>query len=134
MRSKEIRDKIRQAKIHDNNPSWKGEDAGYIAIHVYVRKYNPPPKECQKCGEIKPLDLACITGIYNRDFSNYRYLCHKCHLGSDLTIDKSNRQCSICGSRETWVRKGGKRAGKTDWYHIDNKLACRKCYRKSIKN
>ena len=31
----------------------------------------------------KRLDLANVTGIYDRDFKNWTYLCRKCHLKFD---------------------------------------------------
>lgn len=34
-------------------------------------------------GEKPTYDLANITGNYTRDFSNWKYLCRKCHMKSD---------------------------------------------------
>lgn len=43
----------------------------------------PPPELCQICNQKLPLDLANITGVYNRDFKNWAYFCRKCHLVFD---------------------------------------------------
>lgn len=31
----------------------------------------------------RPFDLANVTGIYNRDFINWKYICRRCHMLSD---------------------------------------------------
>lgn len=36
-----------------------------------------------------PKDLANITGIYNRDFRNWRYMCRKCHIEFDNIIERN---------------------------------------------
>lgn len=73
-----------------NNSNWKGNNVSYSSVHKYVRKYNPPrygKDTCFLCEEkTDNLQLANITGIYNRDFENYAYLCSKCHA----RLDKSN--------------------------------------------
>lgn len=69
-----------------NNYQWKGDDVGYIALHIYIHKYLPKPEFCQICNKLPPLDVACITGIYNRDFKNWQWLCRSCHMKYDGTI------------------------------------------------
>jgi len=59
--------------------AWKGDNIGYHALHKWLRKNMPKPEECQGCNKKESLELANITGIYTRDFINYKYLCHKCH-------------------------------------------------------
>ena len=67
----------------EKNHKWRGDDVKYRALHQYVRKYNPPPKICDNCREERKLDLANITGIYNREFVNWKYICRKCHIRLD---------------------------------------------------
>lgn len=84
--SNDTKNKIRGKK----NRGWKGDSVGYGALHDYLRKYNPPPNSCQECSFITiNLDLACITGIYNRDFKNYRYLCRPCHIKLDNIVTRN---------------------------------------------
>ena len=76
-------------KTGDKNPNFGKlkENVGYVSLHLYVRQYFPKPDYCQICGQIKRLDLACVTGIYKRDFSNWKYLCRRCHKRYDIDIN-----------------------------------------------
>lgn len=47
------------------------------------------------------------------------------HLRSELTIDKTNRFCLLCGEK-TYVNK----YGHEYWYMYKTGFICRKCYRK----
>ena len=67
----------------ENNPSYKGEKAGYGAIHAWVRRRLPKPKKCQRCKWRPPADLANKSGKYLRDLIDWEYLCRKCHMDSD---------------------------------------------------
>ena len=110
----------------ENHPRWRGDKATYGPIHKYVRKHNPQPDRCQECGLITTrLDLANTTGIYNRDFVNYRYLCRRCHSKSHEK-DMSDYKCELCGSTKTWMRKM-KTGRRPHWFLIDGKLACGRC-------
>jgi len=67
----------------DKNPMWRGDKVGYRHLHRWVNTHLPKPELCQICN-IKPsYDLANKTGIYNRDFKNWYYLCRKCHMLMD---------------------------------------------------
>lgn len=85
----EVRKRIQLARLQkysENSNAWKGDKAGNRAIHEWIRNNFLPPKECQFCGLIKPLDLANMTGVYNREFKNWKYICRKCHVYHDGTI------------------------------------------------
>ena len=70
----------------ENNNLWKGDKVGYSPLHRWIRKHNPMPDKCSNCNEDKKLDLANMTGIYNRESKNWKYLCRKCHLYLDGSI------------------------------------------------
>lgn len=80
---KRIGEAIRGKFTGSDSHQWKGESVGYDALHKFVRKYFIKLKICSKCGTEKNVDLANITGIYNRDFSNWDWLCRKHHIESD---------------------------------------------------
>lgn len=61
------------------------KDAGYHAIHAWVRKRKIKPSLCEDCQENKARDLANISGNYLRDTDDYVYLCRSCHKKLDLT-------------------------------------------------
>lgn len=77
--------KRRIGLAHSNEAhwNWKGEEVQYRALHHWVRKNFPVPKHCVFCSEEKRLYLANMTGIYNREIINWKYLCAKCHIKHD---------------------------------------------------
>ena len=80
------------AKLGDKNPMWKGDKPIHkTSLHQWVRCNWPKPELCQTCGINPALDLANITGIYERDFKNWKYLCRRCHMLSDGRILKNLR-------------------------------------------
>lgn len=88
----------------EKNPNWKGQKAGYMAIHNWLRRYLGSPKRCENCGttQAKRYDWANISGKYKRDFNDYVRLCVSCHL----KMDSKNR---VRGQKLAWRRrrKGG---------------------------
>ena len=91
--SNKAREKMRLARLtkhlnyeNQNNPSWKGDDVGYSQLHRWVRSRLSEPPLCQLCNMATSHDLANITGIYNRDLSNWAYSCRRCHRRLDILI------------------------------------------------
>lgn len=86
--SEETKDKIRDSKdiekyilmnLGENNPYWKGDKVKYRGLHRWINAHLPKPQLCEICNIKPPRDAANITGIYNRDFNNWKYLCRSCH-------------------------------------------------------
>ena len=71
------------ANSNSRNGMWKGEKAGCITIHQWVRKKLPKPSLCQICGESPPYDLASISHDYKRNLNDWTWLCRKCHMVTD---------------------------------------------------
>lgn len=69
--------------IGDKHPSWKGDDAGYNAIHTWIAKIKPKPEVCELCGLPGKLELSNITGKLIRDINNFQYVHHRCHFKYD---------------------------------------------------
>lgn len=78
--------KMKLGHKNEKHYEWKGDDVGYDAIHEWIRRHLSAPKLCQMCNNIRPFDLANITGIYNRDFKNWKYLCRSCHMKFDFNM------------------------------------------------
>jgi hypothetical protein len=74
--------------IGENNPAFKGDNAGYFAIHAWVRRRKPKPLLCEKCLITPPRDLANKSGKYLRDASDWEYLCRFCHMEGDGRNEK----------------------------------------------
>ncbi len=67
----------------EKNGQWKGDGVGLGALHDYIKYHLPKPNQCEGCGEIKKLDLANISQEYKRDFSDWEWICRKCHMHKD---------------------------------------------------
>lgn len=80
---KKMSESLKGKYVGENSFNWKGDDVGYKGLHIHVRKLYPPPEKCQMCMKVPPYDLANVTGIYNREFKNWRYYCRKCHIITD---------------------------------------------------
>jgi hypothetical protein len=131
-----------QCSSNERNPLWRGNNAGYHALHIWVRRHLSKPELCQVCKLVPPHDLANVTGMYNREFHNWKYMCRKCHMESDGRMnnlkhirmmnnlrrigsfkDMSDRKCSICNNVETTTARNG----RPIWRYLDGKLVCHKC-------
>jgi hypothetical protein len=90
----EVRERIRKSKLSEKNPNWKGDDAGYFAIHIWVKARKKSDGFCERCHKKKVLDLANISGEYKRDLDDWEYLCRKCHMEGDgrLSNLKNNKR------------------------------------------
>lgn len=68
----------------DKNAHWKGDQAGYAAMHLrlYVQRGRPYP--CSVCGTTtaKAYDWANLTGNYS-DVSDFAPMCRSCHSKHD---------------------------------------------------
>lgn len=71
----------RQKKyINEKNNNWKGDKAGYRALHIWVWKHKQKPEFCEECHRKRKLDLANKTGKYLRDIDDWRWLCRSCNM------------------------------------------------------
>src|SRR5262245_49871131 len=61
------------------NPMWKGDQAGYQAIHAWVWRHKPRIGKCEECGRKGYTQFANLSGELRRDVSDYRELCPPCH-------------------------------------------------------
>ena len=89
--------------------AWKGDNVGYHTLHKWMRK-NYPIKYCEYCGEKDKIEMANITGNYNRDFLNWRRLCRKCHYGLDdwsknLIQYSGTYQQRSDATRKAWITR-----------------------------
>jgi len=83
VRTAEIKEKYRQAKLGSKHPLWKSDDVSYVQLHKWVRSRIPLPIICPKCCNPNKLQLANITGKYTRDLDNWQYMCRRCHFHFD---------------------------------------------------
>lgn len=82
--------KIRKGQqTNELHPMWKDNNVKYDGLHKWIRRHFPKPDLCPMCKEIQPREVACITGIYNREFKNWAWLCTKCHKLFDNIIERN---------------------------------------------
>ena len=114
------------AKRGKKNASWKGDKAGYGAIHAWVRKRKKKPVFCERCKKRKAIDLANISGEYLRDVNDFEDLCRKCHMDSD----GRNEGLRQSGKSRKLPEQICKQCGKS--FHRDSigKFCNRNCYDK----
>lgn len=71
--------------VGEKHPTWKGEDAGYFAMHVRVNAARGRPQHCEQCGTTDPsktYEWASLTHRYD-DVDDYRRMCRSCHRKYD---------------------------------------------------
>jgi hypothetical protein len=78
--------------IESNHPRWLGDNVGYEALHMWVKKHLGRPDTCENCGKSDlrghQIHWANISGLYKRIITDWRRLCVKCHVA----FDKANRR------------------------------------------
>jgi hypothetical protein len=72
------------AGVGEAHPNFKDyTQVGTRTLHQWVRRLLPAPKICPICNDRPVRDLINLTGIYNRDLTNWDYACRRCHMLSD---------------------------------------------------
>ena|SRR3990167_960631 len=67
------------------NIKWKGEKAGYLAIHTWVKRHIKFFDKCSVCGKkSKKIELANIDHKYKRDIKDFIHMCTSCHRKHDF--------------------------------------------------
>ena len=82
--SEETKRKIGLSHSGERSVEWKGDDAGYQAKHMWIRKQLGTPSECENCtlksSNSRQFHWANISGEYKRDLSDWVRLCVSCHM------------------------------------------------------
>jgi len=65
------------------NHMWKGDEAGYQALHLRVQAERGTPSECSRCDATEGrFEWANLTGNYE-DINDYARMCVPCHRRFD---------------------------------------------------
>ena len=84
----QARPQIKRDQRGERNDSWKGDQAGYTALHLRVAEARGRPKECSVCGTTDPnrrYDWANLTRDY-ANIADYARMCRQCHLRYDRSL------------------------------------------------
>lgn len=94
---------------NENNVSWKGNEAGYNAIHAWAKRHHKKSEFCERCKKVKPKHLSNNSGKYLRDVNDYEWLCIKCHYNKDTRLNRRKKPTSgIEWKRITMQKARGK--------------------------
>lgn len=123
-----------RANLGELNGQWKGKDVGYRSLHEWVNNHKPKPKNglCEFCKVKKFKDLANLTGILDREFHNWVYLCATCHINYDrreLKEEIQKRNCLICKGK-TLTRVNSKGTIVFQWFRYKDGFVCVRCYKR----
>jgi len=91
--SEETKEKIGKA-------NYKGDKAGYVAIHIWVKKHRGKAKICEHCGKNGKewrIEWANIDHEYRRNLDDYISLCVSCHSIYDRKYN--------WGKKKIWLKK-----------------------------
>ena len=70
----------------DKNDSWKGNDAGYKALHYRVSVLRGKPSLCVMCESEVKCQWANVSGEFENPY-DYIRLCASCHSRFDKKVD-----------------------------------------------
>lgn len=94
--------------------AWKGDKAGYHAIHSWLAVHFEKGDHCEECGTktFSRLEWANLSGDYKRERKDYKAMCPPCHRRFDtgnkcrkgheytpettLVNNRGHRHCKIC--------------------------------------
>lgn len=82
---------IKREQRGDANSSWKGDVAGYDALHVRLHRAKGLPSHCEVCGESdvsRRYEWANLTGNY-KEINDYKRMCVPCHRRYDAARRRS---------------------------------------------
>lgn len=82
-KSIEHRSRLAESKLLEKNPAWRGDSVSYRGLHQWLRENFTAPDKCEICLKGKKLDIANISGIYDRRRISYKFLCRSCHIKTD---------------------------------------------------
>lgn len=67
---------------------WKGDKAGYRAIHQWIQRKLGKPHFCEHCGDRnlkhRQYQWANLDHKYKRNLNDWRRLCMRCHQTYDI--------------------------------------------------
>ncbi len=81
----EFKERLSRQRMGSKNPAWRGSNVSYKALHGWLRRNKPTVDNCEDCGSDKKLEISNISGEYNRDLNNHKWLCISCHRKVDYT-------------------------------------------------
>lgn len=94
------------------------ENVGYRGLHKWLNTHMSRKTTCEKCGKFnEKLQIACREGNYTRNFDDYFFLCHSCHIYHDMKPDTKLKQSLAKIGKPVWNTgtKGIMKSNKTSF-------------------
>lgn len=66
-----------------NNINWKGDEVGYYALHMWLKRNYSWSGVCEMCNGDDNVQIASRDYSYTRNREDYMELCYKCHRKYD---------------------------------------------------
>ena len=96
--TEKYKNKMRIAHLGEKHFAWKGDGAGYKAIHYWVSYRKGKAKKCVDCGTTEgKIEWSNVDHKYRRNVNDYKSRCVKCHRMYDHTIVYQTRLKAIEG-------------------------------------
>jgi hypothetical protein len=87
-----IKNPAKKRGPNSNHYLYKGEQAGYVSLHNWVKRHKVDPKKCEHCGAIEiKLQWSNKSHLYKRDLDDWIRLCIPCHKKHDLDENGNKR-------------------------------------------
>jgi len=78
--------------VGENHPNWKGDLAGYYALHSRIKRKLGKATKCRKCGSERNVWWSNVSGLYLSILSDWEELCVSCHKLKDLDEVKEGKR------------------------------------------
>jgi hypothetical protein len=78
----------RSSSTGNGNQAWKGDSAGYSAMHKWIVKELGRPRKCEECSTetAKRFEWSNVDHKYRRATEDYKRLCASCHRKYDCNV------------------------------------------------
>ena len=74
----------------EKHPGWKGDEAGYGALHSWIYRKLGRPETCMDCGKTglkgSKIHWANVDHEYRRILEDWIRLCVQCHVDHDKQL------------------------------------------------
>lgn len=122
----ETKKKMRQSKLAEKNPNWKGDNISYSGIHSWIKrnKKRPVSEICEFCKKSKGMEWVNLSNKYKRDFSDWKWGCRRCHMLSDGRINNLKRTATYnFGSKNGQAKLNEEKVKEIKKYFKEDKLS-----------
>jgi hypothetical protein len=79
----------------ERHHSWRGDAAGYTAIHLWVGKHFTKTGRCEACGGEGRTEWANTDHTYRRERADWREMCHACHMKQDRPASPRRKPITV---------------------------------------